>query len=120
MRFGLMYEIGMPKPRYEGQEAEKYWQVMAQIVKRSVARAFMREELWNGNRERLSNLLSWDPEENITRWAWTQYAGYQQRYQTRMNEQRWSHIYFARLRTRRAAYRWLYKFGAREGGSGLG
>jgi len=26
-----MYEIGMPKPRYEGQEAEKYWQVMAQI-----------------------------------------------------------------------------------------
>ena len=31
MKFGLMYEIGMPKPWYEGQEAEKYWQVMAQI-----------------------------------------------------------------------------------------
>jgi hypothetical protein len=31
MKFGLIYEIGMPKPWYEGQEAEKYWQVMAQI-----------------------------------------------------------------------------------------
>jgi hypothetical protein len=31
MKFGWMYEIGMPKPRYEGQEREKYWRVMAQI-----------------------------------------------------------------------------------------
>jgi len=31
MKFGLMYEIGMPKPWYPGQEQEKYWQVMAQI-----------------------------------------------------------------------------------------
>ncbi len=31
MRFGLIYEIGMPKPWYESQEAEKYWQVRAQI-----------------------------------------------------------------------------------------
>lgn len=31
MKFGLMYEIGMPKPWYEGQEAKKDWQVMAQI-----------------------------------------------------------------------------------------
>ena len=31
MKFALMYEIEMPKPWYEGQEYEKYWQVMAQI-----------------------------------------------------------------------------------------
>ncbi len=31
MKFGLMYEVAMPKPWYEGQEYEKYWQVMAQI-----------------------------------------------------------------------------------------
>ena len=31
MKFGLIYEIGMPKPWYEGQEQEKYWQVMVQI-----------------------------------------------------------------------------------------
>ncbi len=31
MKFGLMYEIEMPKPWREGQEYEKYWQVMAQI-----------------------------------------------------------------------------------------
>jgi alkanesulfonate monooxygenase SsuD/methylene tetrahydromethanopterin reductase-like flavin-dependent oxidoreductase (luciferase family) len=31
MKFGLMYEIEMPKPWYEGYEYDKYWQVMAQI-----------------------------------------------------------------------------------------
>ncbi len=31
MRFALMYEIEMPKPWYEGNEYDKYWQVMAQI-----------------------------------------------------------------------------------------
>ncbi len=31
MKFALMYEIEMPKPWYEGNEYDKYWQVMAQI-----------------------------------------------------------------------------------------
>lgn len=31
MKFGLMYEIEMPKPWYENNEYDKYWQVMAQI-----------------------------------------------------------------------------------------
>ena len=93
--------------------------VMAQIVKRSVGRAVMREELWNGNRERWSNLLSWDPEKNIIRWAWTQHAGYRKHYQGCMDEPCWSHVDFARLRTREAARKWLYKLSAEEDGSGL-
>lgn len=31
MKFGLMYEIEMPKPWYDNNEYDKYWQVMAQI-----------------------------------------------------------------------------------------
>jgi len=87
------------------------WQVMIQMVRRSFGRALTQKELWNGNRERWSDLLSWDPEENIIRWAWTRHATYRQRYQDRMKEERWSQIAFARLRTRRAAHKWLYKFG---------
>lgn len=50
--------------------------VMSRIIKRSFSRAFRREVLWNGNKENFSNLLKWDPEENIVRWAWTQYDSY--------------------------------------------
>ena len=33
------------------------WQIMAQVIWRSVSRAAMRKELWNGNRERWSALV---------------------------------------------------------------
>jgi adenylate kinase family enzyme len=50
--------------------------VMSRIIKRSISRAFKQEVLWNGNKENFSNLLKWDPEVNIIRWAWTQYDAY--------------------------------------------
>jgi hypothetical protein len=31
MKFGLMYEIQIPEPRYDGIEQERYKQVMAQV-----------------------------------------------------------------------------------------
>lgn len=51
--------------------------VMSRIVKRSLRRALTREELWNGNRESILNLLRWSLEKNIIRWAWTQHASYE-------------------------------------------
>lgn len=51
-------------------------EVMKRIIKRSLRRALTREELWNGNRESFANLLSWDPEKSVIRWAWTQYESY--------------------------------------------
>lgn len=51
--------------------------VMLRIVKRSLRRALTREELWNGNRESILNLLRWSLEKNIIRWAWTQHASYE-------------------------------------------
>ena len=53
--------------------------LMKRVIKRSLRRAITREELWNGNRESLGNLLKWSPEENIIRWTWSQYGAYIER-----------------------------------------
>jgi adenylate kinase family enzyme len=45
--------------------------VMSQVVRRTLRRALRHEELWNGNREEILNLLRWDPHRSIIRWAWT-------------------------------------------------
>ncbi len=43
--------------------------VMRRVAIRTIRRALTREELWNGNREPLTNFYRWDPERNIIRWA---------------------------------------------------
>jgi adenylate kinase family enzyme len=48
--------------------------VMWQVTRRTLWRAWTGDELWNGNRERPRNLLAWDPERSIIRWAWTSHA----------------------------------------------
>jgi adenylate kinase family enzyme len=48
--------------------------VMARVLRRSLRRVILREELWNGNKERLSNLLSTNPEISVVAWAWTTHA----------------------------------------------
>lgn len=67
--------------------------VMAQIVRRSARRVIRREELWNGNRESWKSLLSWNPEYSVMRWAYTQWATYQERSE-------WFATYFAGTSTR--------------------
>ena len=52
--------------------------VVSRVIKRSLRRALMREDLWNGNRESVINLLKWNPEKNIIRWTWTQHASYEE------------------------------------------
>ncbi|WP_318011437.1 AAA family ATPase [Actinotalea sp. M2MS4P-6] len=43
---------------------------MSRLVRRTVGRAALRRELWNGNRERARSWLRREPEENILRWGW--------------------------------------------------
>jgi len=45
--------------------------VMARVIRRTLRRGILREELWHGNRERPRSWLKWEPEDNIIRWAWT-------------------------------------------------
>jgi adenylate kinase family enzyme len=58
--------------------------VMSRVIRRTVRRGILREELWHGNRERASSWLRWDPEENIMRWAWVQHPVTRRRMQQRI------------------------------------
>ncbi|MHB8610984.1 MAG: AAA family ATPase [Candidatus Dormibacteraceae bacterium] len=81
--------------------------VMRQVIARTVRRAVTREELWNGNREPVSNFLSRNPDDNIIVWAWVKYDEFVQRYLDAMADPRWRDIAFVRLRSHAEARRWL-------------
>lgn len=53
--------------------------VMRQVIRRTLRRAVLREELWNGNREPWRNIFRWNPEHSIIRWAWTKWPIYRER-----------------------------------------
>lgn len=46
------------------------WRNFLQVLRRTARRYLRQEELWNGNRERLRQILSWDPQRSIVRWSW--------------------------------------------------
>lgn len=80
--------------------------VMRRVLWRTVRRLFGRQSLWNGNRERWSNLLSLKPERSILAWAWTRHAVYRQRYADELRNAPAHHRYL-RLDSRLAVERFL-------------
>ncbi|MEO2134196.1 toxin [Microbacterium sp.] len=58
--------------------------VMWRVLRRTLRRGILREELWHGNRERVRSWLKWKPEDNILRWAWTSYPTMQRRMEARI------------------------------------
>ena len=76
--------------------------VMWQLSKRTFARVSTKQELWNGNTEKWSNLLRWDPEKNILRWAWTQHAHYRRKC-AEMTEQSAARVFRVRTPAQRDA-----------------
>ncbi|SHL28171.1 AAA family ATPase [Phytopseudomonas punonensis] len=58
--------------------------VMRQVLWRTLRRLGTREELWNGNRERWSNLFRLNPGQSILAWSWTRHPIYRQRYSEEM------------------------------------
>ena len=81
--------------------------VMWQVTTRSLKRAALGTELWNGNRERWNNLLRLDPEENVVLWAWTHFEQRRAMYEERMRDPAWAGLHFVRLCSRRAQRRFL-------------
>jgi len=73
--------------------------VMRRVVARTLGRVVTREELWNGNREPLSNLWRWDPERNVIRWAWTTHGRSRARYAAAATDPAHAHLRFAFLRS---------------------
>jgi adenylate kinase family enzyme len=77
--------------------------VMARTIRRTVRRTVTREELWNGNREPLSNLWSLKPEKSIIAWSATRHKVYRRRYREAERDPRWARLRFVRLRSQREA-----------------
>ncbi len=64
---------------------------MRRLAVRTVRRALTREELWNGNREPLTNFYSLDPQKNVILYAWTTRQRLQKQYEEHMSDGTWAH-----------------------------
>jgi adenylate kinase family enzyme len=73
--------------------------VMRRVVTRTITRTATRKELWNGNREPWSNLVSTDPERSIIAWAWKMHSTYQARYEAAEQDPSNAHLHFIRVRS---------------------
>lgn len=74
--------------------------VMRRVTGRTLSRAITRRELWNGNRERVRNVLSRDENVNILLWAWRSHARYRDRYSAAMADPAQARLRFVRVRSR--------------------
>jgi adenylate kinase family enzyme len=80
------------------------WVATRRTVRRTASRLLRRTPLWNGNRERFSNLF--DPGHPI-RWSWTQHPGCRASYEAATADPRWAHVAVVRLRSPRETRDWL-------------
>lgn len=86
------------------------------LVKRSLRRAISRTQVRGGNRERLRDLLSRDPQRNVILWAWQHHATYQELYETYSDGDFWADAHVHRLRTADEVDRFLASIGTTSDG----
>lgn len=67
----------------------------------------LRRELWNGNRERWRNFLTWNPEQSVISWAWHKHAPDHAKYAAATADPASAHLRFVRLASRRDIARFL-------------
>jgi adenylate kinase family enzyme len=75
--------------------------LMRRLVRRTLGRLLLRRKLWNGNRERWSNVWSRDPQRSILAWAWTMHGSYRERYAQAMRDPANRHLRFVVVRSDR-------------------
>jgi len=73
--------------------------VMKRVLLRTLKRGVTREELWNGNREPLSNFISFDPETNVVAWAWTRHDSVREKYESALARSEAVHLKTYRLQS---------------------
>ena len=78
--------------------------VMARVIRRSAARAALRRELWNGNRE---SFRDWSDREHPIRWAWSQHGRRRRELAVRVAEPRFAGLRVIRIRRAADAAGWL-------------
>jgi hypothetical protein len=71
------------------------------MIRRTLRRIATREELWNGNREEVSNLWSLDPAKSMIVWTATRHKTYRRRYRDAAVDPTWAHLRFVRLGSQR-------------------
>lgn len=81
--------------------------VMRQVVWRTLRRVALRRELWNGNRERWRNFLTWNPEQSVISWAWHKHAPDHAKYAAAAASPASAHLRFIRLASHRDVARFL-------------
>lgn len=81
--------------------------VMRRVIWRTLRRAVLRTELWNGNTEPWVNFFSVDPQKSVIVYAWKHYPVFQARCGTAAADQRNAHLTFVRLRNGREAAAFL-------------
>jgi len=86
-------------------------QTMRRIVPRTLGRIARREGLWNGNRERWTNLIDPRPDSNIILWAWTRHPIVRDDYEQRYAAAEGSHLHLIRLRTPEAINEFVQSVG---------
>ena len=74
------------------------------VSARTARRMARREVLWNGNRERVRNLLA--PDHPLW-WTWTTTPGRRLETEQRLADSRWGHLSVVRLRTPAEVTAWL-------------
>jgi adenylate kinase family enzyme len=92
--------------------------VMRQVIGRTLRRMATREELWNGNREPLSNLYRFKPEESIIAWAWTRHHTYRQRFLADQADPVNAHLQVIRLSSRAEMAALVRDLATANGGAG--
>lgn len=81
--------------------------VVRRVTWRSARRVVRREVLWNGNRETLGTVLSWDPKRSVVRWAWVGHGPLRARYEEAMASGPPQQVRWVRLRSAADAEAWL-------------
>ena len=75
--------------------------VMSRIVRRTVSRAVMRKELWNGNRERWQNIFRPNRDENIILWSLTTHHKREREYPVLLAQPEYARLKILRLKSPR-------------------
>jgi len=87
--------------------------ILARVVRRTVRRSLLREELWNENRERFRT--SFFSRDSIILWALTTYRRRRREYPHLLSQPESAHLDVVHLRSPRAAGQWLERLPVRDG-----
>lgn len=80
---------------------------LLQAIRRAARRAWTQEELWEGTGNRESIRLSFFSKKSIIWWTITTHGKVRQRYESYMNDPKFSHILFVRLKNHQQAEQFL-------------